>query len=88
MSAAATGGTTRIADLPRRCTVRSSLEDARSPWVGVASRRSLEGESCRSGTADYQRVYQLIRQPAPIADRLLQVEFLDGAVEAFVFTFG
>ncbi len=40
------------------------------------------------GTADYQRMYQLIRQPAPIGDRLFEVEFLDAGVEAFVFTFG
>ena len=40
------------------------------------------------GTADYQRMYQLIRQPAPIDDRLFKIEFLDGGVEAFVFTFG
>ena len=40
------------------------------------------------GTADYQRMYQLIRQPAPIGDRLFEIEFLDAGVEAFVFTFG
>jgi hypothetical protein len=41
-----------------------------------------------NGTADYQRMYQLIRQPGPNADRLFQIEFLDRGVEAFVFTFG
>lgn len=41
-----------------------------------------------AGTADYQRMYQLIRQPAPIDDRLFEIEFLDAGVEAFVFTFG
>lgn len=40
------------------------------------------------GTADYQRMYQLIRQPGPIDDRLFKIEFLDPGVEAFVFTFG
>ena len=40
------------------------------------------------GTADYQRMYQLIRQHAPIGDRLFEIEFLDAGVEAFVFTFG
>jgi thiol-disulfide isomerase/thioredoxin len=40
------------------------------------------------GTADYQRLYQLIRQPAPIGDRRFDIEFLDAGVEAFVFTFG
>jgi len=41
-----------------------------------------------NGTADYQRMYQLIRQPMPIGDRLFEIEFLDAGVEAFVFTFG
>ena len=36
-----------------------------------------------NGTADYQRMYQLIRQPQPIADRLFEIEFVDGGVEAF-----
>jgi hypothetical protein len=35
-----------------------------------------------------QRLYQLIRQPGHIADRLFEIEFLDAGVEAFVFTFG
>ena len=39
-------------------------------------------------TADYQRMYQLIRQPAPIDDQLFEIEFLDAGVETFVFTFG
>ena len=41
-----------------------------------------------AGTADYKRMYQLIRQPGPIDDRLFKIEFLDPGVEAFVFTFG
>jgi hypothetical protein len=41
-----------------------------------------------TGTADYQRMYQLIRQPAPIGKRLVEIEVLDAGVEAFVFTFG
>jgi hypothetical protein len=40
------------------------------------------------GTADYQRMYQLVRQPGPIGDRRFEIEFLDAGVEAFVFTFG
>ena len=40
------------------------------------------------GTAEYQRMYQLIRQPAPISDRRFEIGFLDAGVEAFVFTFG
>jgi len=40
------------------------------------------------GTVAEQRVYQLIRQPQPIADRQFEIEFLDPGVEAFSFTFG
>jgi hypothetical protein len=40
------------------------------------------------GTLAEQRLYLLIRQPGPIADRRLEIEFLDAGVEAFAFTFG
>jgi hypothetical protein len=33
-------------------------------------------------------MYQLIRQPKPIDDRQLEIEFLDPGVEVFSFTFG
>jgi hypothetical protein len=72
------------------------------PPAGQAPMRfriSLDGESPGaahgidvtedgSGTADYQRMYQLVRQPGPIKDRLFRIEFLDPGVDAFVFTFG
>jgi hypothetical protein len=41
-----------------------------------------------NGTVTEQRLYQLIRQPRPIADRQLEIEFLDSGVEAYAFTFG
>jgi hypothetical protein len=41
-----------------------------------------------NGAASEQRLYQLIRQPKPIADRQFEIEFLDPDVEAFAFTFG
>lgn len=41
-----------------------------------------------NGTLAEQRLYQLIRQPAPIADRQFEITFLDPGAEAFVFTFG
>lgn len=41
-----------------------------------------------NGRVAEQRLYQLIRQPGPIADRLLEIEFLDPGVEAYSFTFG
>ncbi len=41
-----------------------------------------------TGTVTEQRLYQLIRQPKPIAYQQFQIEFLDSGVEAFAFTFG
>jgi thiol-disulfide isomerase/thioredoxin len=41
-----------------------------------------------NGTVSEQRLYQLIRQPKPIADRQFEIEFLDAGVEVFAFTFG
>jgi hypothetical protein len=41
-----------------------------------------------NGTATDQRLYQLIRQTKPIANRQFEIEFLDSGVEALAFTFG
>jgi thiol-disulfide isomerase/thioredoxin len=41
-----------------------------------------------NGTVTEQRLYQLIRQTKPIADRQFEIELLDSGVEAFAFTFG
>ena len=41
-----------------------------------------------NGTAIEPRLYQLIRQPGAIDDRLFEIEFLDPGIEAFAFTFG
>jgi hypothetical protein len=41
-----------------------------------------------NGTITGQRMYQLIRQPAPITDREFEIEFLDPGVAVFDFTFG
>jgi thiol-disulfide isomerase/thioredoxin len=40
------------------------------------------------GTVSEQRLYQLIRQPNHLADRLFEIEFLDSGVEAYCLTFG
>ena len=53
---------------------------------GVAHGVDVDGEG--KGTVTQQRLYQLIRQPQPIADRQFEIEFLDAGVEAFDFTFG
>ncbi len=41
-----------------------------------------------NGTLAEPRLYQLVRQPKPIDDRLFEIEFLDAGAEAFCFTFG
>ena len=41
-----------------------------------------------SGVVRDQRLYQLIRQKGPIADRTFTIEFRDPGVDAFSFTFG
>ncbi len=66
---------------PVRFTVRL---DGRPP--GPAHGVDVDEEG--NGTADYQRIYRLIRQPGPIGDRLIEIEFLDRGGEAVVFTFG
>ena len=48
----------------------------------------MDVDDSGSGTVAEQRLYQLIRQPGPIVDRTLAIEFLDAGVEAFAFTFG
>ena len=50
--------------------------------------RGLDVDEGGNGTASEQRLYQLIRQPKPIVDRTLAIEFLDAGVETFSFTFG
>jgi thiol-disulfide isomerase/thioredoxin len=40
------------------------------------------------GIVAEQRLYQLIRQPGPGAERQFEIQFLDPGVEAFAFTFG
>jgi thiol-disulfide isomerase/thioredoxin len=41
-----------------------------------------------NGAVAEPRMYQLIRQPGPVADRQFEIQFLDPGIEAFVFTFG
>jgi thiol-disulfide isomerase/thioredoxin len=60
------------------------LIDGQPP--GAAHRSDVDDEG--NGTVTEPRLYQLIRQPKPIADRQFEIEFLDSGVEAFAFTFG
>jgi hypothetical protein len=41
-----------------------------------------------NGTVRDPRLYQLVRQPAPIVERRFEIRFLDAGVETYVFTFG
>ena len=50
--------------------------------------RGVDVDAEGNGTAREQRLYQLIRQPQPVADRTVVIEFLEPGVEAFSFTFG
>jgi thiol-disulfide isomerase/thioredoxin len=60
------------------------LIDGKAPEAAHGGDIDAQG----NGTASEQRMYQLIRQPGPIAERLFEIEFLDPALEAFTFTFG
>jgi hypothetical protein len=68
-------------------------------WSSVRFRVLLDGQAPGAahgfdvdekghGTVTEPRLYQLIRQPQPIADRHFEITFLDAGVEAYVFTFG
>ncbi len=53
-----------------------------------AAAHGLDVDDDGNGTVTWHRLYQLVRQPGPVAERLLEAEFLDPGLEAFVFTFG
>ena len=40
------------------------------------------------GTLSEQRLYQLIREPGRVDERLVEIEFLEPGAEAYCFTFG
>ncbi len=70
-----------------------------TPGASVPFRVRLDGQPPQAshgidvdeqgnGKVTEQRLYQLVRQKKPIADRKFEIEFLDPGVEAFAFTFG
>lgn len=72
---------------------------AAAPGTSVRFRVTIDGQSPGAahgvdiddqggGTVSEQRMYQLIRQPKPVADRLFEIEFLSAGIRAYVFTFG
>ena len=60
------------------------LIDGQPPGAAHGADIDVEG----NGTATYQRLHQLIRQPGPITDRTFEITFSDPGVQAFAFTFG
>jgi thiol-disulfide isomerase/thioredoxin len=50
--------------------------------------RGLDVDEQGRGTVAEPRLYQLVRERGPIADRTFEITFLDAGVEAYVFTFG
>lgn len=58
--------------------------DGAAPGASHGSDVQADG----SGTVTEERLYQLVRQTGPVADRTFTIEFLDPGVEAYAFTFG
>jgi thiol-disulfide isomerase/thioredoxin len=50
--------------------------------------RGFDVDDQGNGTLADQRLYQLIRQPGAVRERLVEIEFLDPGAEAYCFTFG
>jgi len=60
------------------------LLDGRAPGADHGVDTDADGE----GIVTAPRLYQLIRQRTPIADRTFEITFFDSGANAFVFTFG
>lgn len=58
--------------------------DGQPPGIAHGADVDEEGR----GAVSEPRMYQLIRQPTPIADRRFEIEFADSGIQAFDFTFG
>jgi hypothetical protein len=80
--------------MPATCTwcwarARTASQCARVTIDGAAPGQN-HGADIADGTGkiDSQRLYQLVRQSGPVADRTFNIEFLDSGVQAYAFTFG
>ncbi len=69
------------ADAPVRFRL---LIDGQPP--GLDHGLDVDGQG--TGTVAQQRLYQLVRQRRPIAERTFEITFLDPGVQAYSFTFG
>ena len=52
------------------------------------SAHGIDVDAQGDGTLSEPRMYQLIREPGPIADRSFEIEFIESGIQAFDFTFG
>ena len=60
------------------------LLDGAPPGANHGADTDAGGE----GVVKDQRLYQLIRQTDPVGEHVFSIEFLDGGVQAYAFTFG
>ena len=72
---------TATPDAPARFRVRI---DGQPPGAS----HGVDVDESGNGSVSDARMYHLIRQTAPIADRQFEIEFLAPGVELFAFTFG
>jgi thiol-disulfide isomerase/thioredoxin len=56
--------------------------------AALGASHGLDVDAQGKGIVAAPRLYQLVRQAPPIADRLFTIEFLQPGLEAFAFTFG
>ena len=52
------------------------------------SAHGVDTDAGGNGAIDADRMYQLVRQPGPIAPRTFEIAFLDPGARVYVFTFG
>jgi thioredoxin family protein len=53
-----------------------------------AAAHGVDVDDQGNGSLTEPRLYQLLRQPGPVAERTFEVTFLDPGVQAYAFTFG
>jgi cytochrome c biogenesis protein CcdA/thiol-disulfide isomerase/thioredoxin len=56
--------------------------------VAPAASHGADTDAGGQGVIEEQRLYQLIRQPADVREHVFSIEFLDGGVQVYSFTFG
>ena len=71
---------------PAAPTARCDAASHRRTATGEAHGTNTDADG--NGTLSQQRVYQLARQPGPVADRAFEITFPDPGAQAYCFTFG